>query len=84
MAGALALLLVLSLLSLPLTSSRLSRLCLGDLKYPLLGWPANWLAGCIVRFCRISWRLEAARQVAGVNLYMWAMWAGGSPRALNI
>lgn len=26
------------------------------------------LAG-LLRFCRISWRLDAARQVAGVNLY---------------
>ena len=31
----------------PLTSSRVSRLCLGGLKYPLLGWPAGWLAGLL-------------------------------------
>ena len=67
---------VLSLLSPPLTSSRLSRSCLGDLKYPWLGWPTSRLAGWL------SWRLEVAPcQVAGVDLYMWAMWAGGSPRA---
>ena len=36
---------VLSLLSLPLTSSRLSHFCLCDLKYPWLGWPTSWLAG---------------------------------------
>ena len=61
-----------------LTSSRFS--CL---KYPWLGWPSSWLAGSerIVRFCRISWCLEAARQVAGVDLYMRAVWAGGSPRS---
>ena len=49
---------------------------IGGLKYPLLGWPASWLAGWlavswpgwIVRFCRISWRLKAARQVASVYL----------------
>ena len=40
-----SLLSVLSLLSLPLTSSRLSRMCLGDLKYSWLGWPTSWLAG---------------------------------------
>ena len=36
---------VLSVVSLLLTSSRLSRLCLGDLKCSLLGWPASWVAG---------------------------------------
>ena len=45
---------VLSLLSPPLTSSRLSRSCLGDLKYPWLGWPTSPLAGWL------SWRLEVA------------------------
>ena len=41
----------------------------------------GWLAERIVRFCRIFWCLEVARQVAGVDLYMRAVWAGGSPRA---
>lgn len=37
----------------------------------LVGLLVGWLAGWIVRFRRISWRLEAACQVAGVDLYMW-------------
>ena len=36
---------VLSVVSLLLTSSRLSRLRLGDLKCSLLGWPASQVAG---------------------------------------
>ena len=43
---------LLSVLSLALTSSRLSRLCLGDLKNPWLGWPTCWLAGWLASLIR--------------------------------
>ena len=73
---------VLSLLSLPLTSFRLRRCCLcchwslslvSWNAHCLVCWLGGWPAGWIVRFCRVSWCLEAAREVAGVYLYMWAM-----------
>lgn len=56
---------------------------IGDLKYPLLGRSACWLAGWIVGLRRISLRSDAACEVVGVYLRMFASDSPRAPRSVT-